>query len=657
MVKRNTNFKRMYLTDNTLFNVINSKQHIPSKKPISYVDYQNHSCCECQNSALLGKTPFPEGLRNLDGQIDTTIRDRSSSSSDSSSDDGNGANHYNSGNPRMTQPSSYDDNIDTNYNSSNQRNTQPQSNGGNVYNSLNQRIINPLPYSSTNSSSSESDTENLNRNQHFQSLNSRTEYSPQISENSHSDDNLPQSNDINQENSNAYIANLNTTEMDISNQNEDITNGEEQFSAPLPDEQFMDLNVSKISQPHRYGDKWKKLKNKIRRKKEDAIRNSIKAITPVNDSRTSILHDERPLVKDEDEVMLSDIDEKPENIDAERKMRNKKDVSKLSRLRKQKRRKEKIKMLKLKQQRLKQLYFENKNQILENQQLQSDEKDILPPVRDKQSFANDKQSIADDNQLIDYANQSITDDMQSIAEDEQYSEGNDVQLEDTLKKPRISLRKFAYGTLPQQENITKPDIRIAKFANQNNLKNKENISKIDLQYLCELCKIKFPRYSALNQHLQENHGKNQYKIYFPDSGKYLALAKKVRQDNEQSRVLPQQESMTKQEIRVAKFANQENLQSKENVTNHGNEKYLNLTKKTRRDNSENNVFYDNFLSNNDKTVDLTSYWCAKCQKFFQNLKTMQEHMQEHENEAIAVKRSKTKEKLPNNPKKMFYEPY
>ena len=36
---------------------------------------------------------------------------------------------------------------------------------------------------------------------------------------------------------------------------------------------------------------------------------------------------------------------------------------------------------------------------------------------------------------------------------------------------------------------------------------------------------------------------------------------------------------------------------------------------------------------------------------------MQEHMQEHENEAIAVKRSKTKEKLPNNPKKMFYEPY
>ena len=69
-----------------------------------------------------------------------------------------------------------------------------------------------------------------------------------------------------------------------------------------------------------------------------------------------------------------------------------------------------------------------------------------------------------------------------------------------------------------------------------------------------------------------------------------------------------------------------------------------LSKKTRQDNSENNVFYDNFLSNNDKTVDLTSYWCAKCQKFFQNLKTMQEHMQEHENEAIAVKRSKTKEK-------------
>ena len=313
-------------------------------------------------------------------------------------------------------------------------------------------------------------------------------------------------------------------------------------------------------------------------------------------------------------------------------------------------------MLKLKQQRLKQLYFENKNQILENQKLQSDEKDIHPPAHDKQSFANDKQSIADDNQLIDYANQSITDDMQSIAEDEQYSEGNDVQLDDILKKPRIRLRKFAYGTLPQQENITKPEIRIAKFANQKNLKNKENISKIDLQYLCELCKIKFPRYSALKQHLQENHGKKQYKIYFPDSGKYLALARKVSQDNEQSRDLPQQESITKSKIRVAKFANQENLQSKENVSNHENEKYLTLSKKTKQDNG-NNVFYDNFLTNNEKTVDLTSYWCAKCQKFFQNLKTMQEHLHEHENEAIAVKRSKTTEKLPNNPKKMFYEPY
>ena len=653
MVKRNTNFKQMYLTDNTLFNVINSKQHIPSKKPISYVDYQNHSCCECQNSALLGKTPFPEGLRNLDGQIDTTIRDRSSSSSDSSSDDGNGANHYNSLNPRITQPPSYDDNIDTNYNSSNQRITQPQSNGGNVYNSLNQRIIHPLPYSATNSSSSESDPENLDRNRNFQYLNSRTEYSPQISENSHSDDNLPQSNNINQE----YIANLNPTEMDISNQNEDKTNGEEQFSAPLPDEQFMDISVSNISQPHRSSDKMKRLKrlkrSKIRIKKEDAVKNSMKAFTPIKDSRTSILHDERPL--DEDEVMLSDIEEKPENIDAERKMRNKKDVSKLSRLRKQKRRKEKIEMLKLKQQRLKQLYFENKNQILENQQLQIDN---LPLVHDNQSFAddNDKQSIADDNQLIDNANQSITDDKQSIADDEQYSEGNDVQSEGVFKKPRISLKKFAYGTLPQQENITKPEIRIAKFANQNNLKNKENISKIYLQYLCELCKIKFPRYSALKQHLQENHGKKQYKIYFPDSGKYLALARKVRQDNEQSRDLPQQESITKSEIRVAKFANQENLQSKENVSNHENEKYLTLSKKTKQD-SGNNVFYDNFPTNNEKTVDLTSYWCAKCQKFFQNLKTMQEHMHEHENEAIAVKRSKTTEKLPNNTKKMFYEPY
>merc|ERR1712074_334480 len=83
------------------------------------------------------------------------------------------------------------------------------------------------------------------------------------------------------------------------------------------------------------------------------------------------------------------------------------------------------------------------------------------------------------------------------------------------KRPTIRLRKFAYGTLPEQENISKPEIRVAKFAGQELIKDKNNIAS-QLQYLCELCKMQFPKYSSLKQHLQENHGKKQYKIVGSD---------------------------------------------------------------------------------------------------------------------------------------------
>ena len=390
MVKRNTNFKQMFLADNTLIDVINSKLHSINNNTnnIGYIPYQNQSCVECDNSKKIEKLPFPEAIKDSNGNINTNLRVGSSSSSESSSDDDeNGNNNYNS----INQPSANNENIDSNYNLSNQRITQTQPNNENVYNSLNQRIIQPLQDYSPISSSDESNTENL--------LNSRSEFPPQITENRPSNDILTQPNNTFQENLNAYIADSTPVEMEITNnrdqirqQNEDLTSAEEPFTAPLPEEHFMDINVSNISQPRRSINKMKRLKSKIRKKQEDAKRKSRKDLNPIKGSRTSRLHNEKIL--EEDEEMLSDVEEKHNTIDNERKKRNKQDISNLSRVRKQQRRKEKMKLLKLKQQRLKQLYLENKNKKMEHLQPDDDIADSIDEIEDSidnMSNANDDQ--------------------------------------------------------------------------------------------------------------------------------------------------------------------------------------------------------------------------------------------------------------------------
>ena len=619
MVKRNTNFKQMILADNTLIDVINSKLHSINNNTnnIGYIPYQNQSCVECDNSKKIEKSPFPEAIRDSNGNINSNFRVESSSNSESSSDDDeNGDNNHNSINQLPTNNES----TDSNYNSSNQRNTQTQPEDENVYNSLNQRIIQPLQDYSPNSSSDESDTDNL--------LNSRSEFSPQITENTPSNNILTQPNNTNQENSNAYINDSSPVEMDITNngyqirqQNEDLTNVEEPFTAPLPEEDFMDINISNISQPRRSIYKMKRLKSKIRMKQEDAKRKQqrrkekikllklkqqrlkqLEHLQPDDDIENSI----------EDKEMLSDVEEKQDTIDNERKKRYKQEISNLSRIRKQQRRKEKIKLLKLRQQRLKQLYLENKNNKMEHLQpddVIDDSIDEIEDSVDKIEDSVDRRSNANEDQPNDISKSPAIRLRKfaygTLPQQENLNkldETNDVK-EDNTKRPRIQVRKFAYGTMPDQKNITKPEIRVAKFANQKHFKNEKNISN-NLQYLCELCKIQFPRYSSLKQHLQENHEKKQYKIDFPDAGKYLALARKVKHKDDGSK-----------------------------------------------------FFYQNFNSNDDATTDLTSYWCSKCQKFFKNFQSLQSHMQEHEEGKTAVKRSNTRERIPKPNKKMFYEAY
>ena len=616
MVKRNTIFKQMFLADNNLLDAVNSKAQsfYNNTNKLAYIQNKNQSCAECDNSKVLKKLPFPETIKDSNGNIDTIIRDESSSNSESSSDDENGDNNLNSNNQRMIQPSSSYENIDS---SSNQRINQPQQNGEDVYNSLNQRIIHPLQNHSPSSSSNESDTENIDSTQNFQNLHSRSEYFP-------TDDILRLPNNITQENSSVHIADPTQTEMEITDdgdqirQNMDLTNDEEEFTAPLPEEQFMDINVPNISQHSRPANKMKRLKSKIRRKhedaqrkirmkQEDAQRKSRKVISPIKDIRTSQLHDERPL--DEDEEMLSDSAEKNETYDNERKKRNKKDSSNLLRSRKQFKRIEKLKLLKQKQQRLKQLYLENKNQKMKDPQSKDEMEDIIDDKLSNHDDHLDDISKMPTIKLRKFAygtmpqQENINRLDESNDADDKSNEYVENQKEDIPKRPRIQLRKSAYGEMPEQENISHPEIRVVEFANQKHLKNKENISN-NLQYLCELCRIHFPKYSSLKQHLQENHKKEKYKIEFPDQGKYLALGRKVK---------------------------------------HGN--------------NGKQFFYQNINMNNEDATDLTSYWCSKCQKFFKSFKSMQSHMQKHENGEATAKRSITKDRPLRQNKKMFYKAY
>ena len=49
MVKRNTNFKQMFLADNILIDVINSQSHSSYKNANNFAFNQHNSCVECEN--------------------------------------------------------------------------------------------------------------------------------------------------------------------------------------------------------------------------------------------------------------------------------------------------------------------------------------------------------------------------------------------------------------------------------------------------------------------------------------------------------------------------------------------------------------------------------------------------------------------------------
>ena len=586
----------MFLADNILIDVINSQFHSVYKNTNNFTSKQHNSCTECENHKAYDNKPFPEAITESHGNIGSSFREDNSSSSDSSSDDETGDNNYNSNNQRMIQPSSYNENINTNnYNSVSPRMTQPQLNGENVYNSLNQRIIEPLQSFSPSVSDNDSDIENLESNQSLQNLNSRRDYSSKINEQRPFDNPTPDNS--NQENSNDYIADSTQEGMDINDERDQIRQhndelADDQFTAPLPEDHFRDLIVPNITSSRRSDLKMKKLRKKIRKKQDQYLQKlrkkkaesnrdqvqykmikPIKNVQPGEEQFTKTVPEEEFM--DVNVPISPKLKRKEEYDDFEMNeneiKKDKKVFENPSRVRKQQERKQKIKLLKLKNERLKQLYHENKNQILENENIH---KDSMVKEPGEEQFT-------------------------TPVPDEEFM---DIMVPITSSKRPT--RKFALDTLTKPKNVSKPQIRVAKFANQEHIKDSRNLTN-ELQYFCELCKIQFPKYSSLRQHLQENHDKKQYKIDFPNAGKYLALARKVKHKND------------------------------------GNQ-----------------FFYENFNSNNRDTVELTSYWCPKCQTFFKNFASMQSHMlKEHEEGTTAAKRSITRDKKPQKNKKMFYEPY
>ena len=117
------------------------------------------------------------------------------------------------------------------------------------------------------------------------------------------------------------------------------------------------------------------------------------------------------------------------------------------------------------------------------------------------------------------------------------------------------------------------------------------------EYFCDLCEEDFANFTLFRQHIDQKHNKNQYKMKFPKSGKYKAVA--VRKAKRRSKIL-----------------------------------------------KKDNIFYDNFDSKaKGKTThkELTSYWCSKCQKFFQNFDLLQAHMKkDHSQGDVGAKRSISK---------------
>ena len=196
----------MFLADNILIDVINSQFHSVYKNTNNLTSKQHNSCAECENHKAYNNKLFPEAIKDSHGNIDSTFREDNSTSSDSSSDDENGDNNYN-------------------------------------YNSLNQRIIEPLQSFSPSVSDNESDIENFERNQSLQNLNSRSDYSPIINEQRPFDNPTP----VNsyQENSNDYIADSTQEGMDINDERDQIRQQNDELAGlvnslqdPDPDPDF-----------------------------------------------------------------------------------------------------------------------------------------------------------------------------------------------------------------------------------------------------------------------------------------------------------------------------------------------------------------------------------------------------------------------------------
>ena len=173
-------------------------------------------------------------------------------------------------------------------------------------------------------------------------------------------------------------------------------------------------------------------------------------------------------------------------------------------------------------------------------------------------------------------------------------DNNDHLLSDKELEDVKFLSKDSSG--PEKQR-SREKIRIKDFASQRNLANTKNIDTGKKKYFCDLCGEGFENYSLFREHIGHKHNRTQYKIKFPKTGKYKAVA--IKKIKRKSRIV-----------------------------------------------NKDKIYYDNFDSKyKGKTThkDLTSYWCSECQKFFQNFNLLQDHMKkDHSQGVVGAKRSISK---------------
>ena len=523
MVKRNTDYKQMFLVDNILFDRIKCS----SKSNYDLIKSEE-KCKECSThpSFLYPETSFPESILKSNKNLNRNDLDQHTSS-ESSSDDDDGDDE----NPTaMTQPHTPMDL------SINQIDSPPPED---VSINENQLIQNPLVRLPVNIDNLDNDIDTqVNRSTNFRE---RSPLRRQL-------------------------------ESDVPSFSLPVVNSKDS-------EQINRMDTEDVQPIQKTNDDLEKIRKEERKQRLIRIRQRqakiLRKIKKQNRKKGKQLLD-----TDEDQIMQSDNDKEDNKIDDEGDSPYGETSNGFEDIRKEERRRRLLRIRKGQAKILRNIQRKNRNDQRKKKRIEKYE-----ATRDLKSMSKVQSGVNQDKNM------------------ESFDEKDDFQSDKENEDVKISSK---VSSTPQKQRSRK-EIKIKDFASQRNLPKTSNTHAKKKHCFCELCGVGFENYSLFREHFKHNHKRKQYTIKFPNTGKYKAVAlKKVK--------------------RKSKIVN------------------------------KNKIFYDNFDSK-DKDYDnfdskdmgktthkeLTSYWCSKCQKFFQNFNLLQDHMKkDHSQGDVGSKRSISK---------------